>query len=252
MSLVPLVPLPNSLGSYLTRMGLSKRGSLCMMEDRGYSLSSKEQSLLTMSANEIAFTSFDMAVSLRKSFGQVLSCDYEKDAHVARGAREARARETREARDARCAAEITSVIFVDRVFDLTKNKESMISSALLRQIVDESKQKYSKRSIKHVIVIIIPNKLTPDAKKTVMKLENVQILPCESLFIPVGRHRHVPRHIRLSDKEANDFEESRGISRDHLPVLLLSDPISRYYDYRPGDIIRVERPTGPFYRTVFS
>ena len=209
-----------------------------MMEDRGYAISAREHELTKMMAIDVASDALHRADQENISFGRALTSYYER-LSAKEGTTEGTLKKN---------VESAFVVFVDRIYDNSKNKETMISSALLRDI----DQEYSVKCPGCTILVVVPNKLTPDAKKTVLSYKKMQIINCESLFIPVGRHRHVPKHVRLSASESVEFEESRSISRDKLPVLLLSDPVSLYYGYEVGDIIRVDRPSGPFYRTVLA
>ena len=56
--------------------------------------------------------------------------------------------------------------------------------------------------------------------------------------------------LRLSGGRAAEFEAARSLQRFQLPVLLLKDPVSQYYGFAEGDIVRIQRPSGAFYRTV--
>ena len=209
-----------SLAAYLTRLGAAKRGALCMMEDRGFALSEKEKRMQTMSALDIAHAALDDAHANTCSIGQALSATY---THPTLSRR-------------------TAVVFVDRNYDEKKAREVMVSSAQVRKCMEEAAGAS--------LILILPNKLSPDAKKTVIAHASVQALLCESLSIPLGRHMHVPKHQALSPDEARQFETERGIQRYQLPVLLAKDPVAQYYGFEEGSIVRIARPDGAFYRTV--
>ncbi len=53
-------------------------------------------------------------------------------------------------------------------------------------------------------------------------------------------HRLVPRHELLSAEEVASLLR-KGIAKIQLPVLLHSDPISRFYDFPQGSIVRIHR-----------
>lgn len=209
-----------SLVTYLTRMGAAKRGALCMMEDRGYALTALEKSQQGESALVIAHAALSVAQQRNCSLGQALSATYEPCKSLRR----------------------IAVVFVDRNFDEKKAREVMVSSAQVRKCIDDHAGAQ--------LLLVLPNKLSPDAKKTVAMHPSVQAMVCESLFIPLGRHAHVPKHVALSAEEAREFEAARGIQRFQLPVLLLKDPVAQYYGYAEGDIVRIMRPDGAFYRTI--
>lgn len=210
-----------SLSTYLTRMGAAHKGALCMMQDRGYQLQSSDERLLIMPALEVALAALEAARTTNISLGQAMSRQFPK----AQG------------------KPSVALVFVDRNFDDAKGREIMVSSAQVRQCMEDARAAQ--------LIVVVPHKLSPDAKKTAAAAAPaLQVLLGESLFIPLGRHAHVPRHVALSEQDAQALEAARGIQRWHLPVLLLSDPASQYYGFREGDVVRIDRPAGAFFRTV--
>jgi len=211
-----------SLTPYLTRMGAAKRGALCMLQDRGYALCAADLQTMEQAPLQIAFDALQAAEAQGCSLGQALSRLYEP----------------------RGALRAAWLVFLDRHIDEKKGREVMVSSAQVRKCMEDCPPHAC-------LILILPNKLSPDARKTVAAhAANVQALLCESLFIPLGRHVHVPPHAKLSDAEAAQFETARSLQRYQLPVLLLKDPVAQYYGFAEGDIVRVQRPAGAFYRTV--
>lgn len=211
-----------SLTTYLTRLGAAKRGALCMMEDRGYALSAAEKRQQSDSALAIAHAALSVAQQRNCSLGQALSATYEPPA--------------------KSSLRRLAVVFLDRNFDEKKAREVMVSSAQVRKCIEDFAGAQ--------LLLVLPNKLSPDAKKTVALHPSVQAMVCESLFIPLGRHVHVPKHVGLSEDEAREFEAARGIQRYQLPVLLLKDPVAQYYGFAEGAIVRISRADGAFYRTI--
>ncbi len=49
-------------------------------------------------------------------------------------------------------------------------------------------------------------------------------------------------HIRLKKEESNQIKKLYGA--DKLPVILTIDPIVRYFNFRPGEIIAITRKGG--------
>jgi DNA-directed RNA polymerase I, II, and III subunit RPABC1 len=80
----------------------------------------------------------------------------------------------------------------------------------------------------------------------------IELFIQEELQYNITKHRLVPEHIRLSPDEAKEFKEKFGLRH---PAILLTDPISRFFAYKRGDVIKIMRKTGrgdPFvtYRIV--
>ena len=88
---------------------------------------------------------------------------------------------------------------------------------------------------------------------------NIEIFPQLDLLYVCIHHDLVPAHHRLSSEEALKFKkdfvsvDSKGKYRLKIPIIFTSDPIARFYNFRSGDIIRVERKNElPAFRVVVS
>ena len=60
----------------------------------------------------------------------------------------------------------------------------------------------------------------------------------DELQYNITKHILVPEHIRLSNNKAKKFKEKYGTK---FPILLINDPISRFFNYKSGDIIKIIR-----------
>ena len=58
-----------------------------------------------------------------------------------------------------------------------------------------------------------------------------------------------PKHTKLSEKEAEELLKKLNISPAQLPKILLSDP-ALPEDCQIGDVIKIERPDGKYFRVV--
>ena len=75
---------------------------------------------------------------------------------------------------------------------------------------------------------------TPFARREGDNDPLVQFMLARDVCANLVRHALVPRQEEV-------FELPDGISTDHLPRMLESDVVARYYDWRPGTIVRVTR-----------
>jgi DNA-directed RNA polymerase I, II, and III subunit RPABC1 len=98
-------------------------------------------------------------------------------------------------------------------------------------------------------IAIYSESVTPMTKKMVANSLDIKIelFTLDELQYNITEHRLVPKHIRLSSADANEFKEAFGIRH---PVILVTDPISRFFAYKRGDIIKIIRKTGTNYRFV--
>ncbi len=73
--------------------------------------------------------------------------------------------------------------------------------------------------------------------------------------INVEKHNFVPKHIKLSEEEADELVKKLNVSKKQLPRILKEDPAVINLDVKKGDIIKIIRksPTigeSEFYRMV--
>jgi len=59
--------------------------------------------------------------------------------------------------------------------------------------------------------------------------------------IDVSKHRLVPRHMILSDKEAKEVLARYHVEPHQFPYIKISDPAIRALNPKLGDLVRVER-----------
>jgi len=97
-------------------------------------------------------------------------------------------------------------------------------------------------NIKHSIIIC--NKITPTIQTMIkMNIDNLKIetFTETELSYNITKHSLVPLHENTSDEEATEVKEKLGTK---LPILLKTDPICRFYNFKHGNIIKVHRKDG--------
>lgn len=70
---------------------------------------------------------------------------------------------------------------------------------------------------------------------------NTQVFLQESLLYNPTKHIFVPKHSALSKEEGAELLAKLRTKRENLPILKKMDPIARYYDFKSGQIIKIER-----------
>lgn len=103
-------------------------------------------------------------------------------------------------------------------------------------------------NISHAI-LVRTDVITPSAKdafSTMMSM-NFEFFYFDELQYNITKHRYVPLHEKLSPEEKNNFKERFGLK---IPIIKVTDPVSRFYNFKKGDIIRVYRSDYPVYRIV--
>jgi DNA-directed RNA polymerase subunit H (RpoH/RPB5) len=104
------------------------------------------------------------------------------------------------------------------------------------------------------VIIIVPQPLKSGKLKSLSGIEGVHIMifTLDELQMNITQHFYQPKFRRLSPDERANWLRRNGIATIKLPMmtyvsikntnkaLLNSDPVVKYYDYRPEDIIEVE------------
>ena len=65
----------------------------------------------------------------------------------------------------------------------------------------------------------------------------------QEMMINLIEHISVPKHILLSNEKSKKMLEEYHIKNKNLSRILNSDPVSRYYNAKPGQIFRIIRPS---------
>lgn len=89
--------------------------------------------------------------------------------------------------------------------------------------------------------LIIVSKITPKAYKQFLEYDNLEVFFDDDFLINKIDHIFVPKHIILSKEEQDQIKKEYGFKRIEIGIIKQSDPIARYYNVKPGEIIAIER-----------
>ncbi|KAM0674130.1 hypothetical protein GVAV_002203 [Gurleya vavrai] len=130
--------------------------------------------------------------------------------------------------------------------------EAKVGLKNLKVIIDT----YERQNIKNIILICREN-LSPSGNKHLESLVNfrIEVFKEKELLFNVTKHDLVPKHRVLNVDEKKELLEQRRIKESQLPRILRSDPVSRYYGVKPGDVFEILRKsetagTALYYRLV--
>lgn len=110
---------------------------------------------------------------------------------------------------------------------------SKLKVANMRTLLNSDQAKRKK-----TILFICEQGITPYAKKE-LDTERCQVFNYQQLLIPVALHLLVPPHRRLQGDEK--IKLLARYPANTLPVLQFNDPVARYYFFKVGDVIGIER-----------
>lgn len=95
---------------------------------------------------------------------------------------------------------------------------------------------------KHIMhaIIIYKDGVTSFTKKAIRQSSDMEfeIFAEEDLQYNITKHKLQSKFKKLTQKESDIFKKDYGTK---IPILKLDDPISRFYNFRKGDIIEVTR-----------
>lgn len=96
-----------------------------------------------------------------------------------------------------------------------------------------------------IIFVILDEEVNDEKLYTVEDMyDNVTVFHYKKLLYNITKHRLVPKHEKLSNREKIKIKGELMIDNfNKLPVMLKSDPVSRFYNYRKNDVIKITRPS---------
>ena len=90
-------------------------------------------------------------------------------------------------------------------------------------------------------LILIYTCITSSANKMFEELQHytIELFNVNELMFNITKHVLVPKHVKISDNEKIEFMKRFG---EKIPIINVTDPISKIYNYKSGDIIKIIRP----------
>ena len=125
-----------------------------------------------------------------------------------------------------------------------------VKVSYLQSIITEIRNKYTNITI----VFIMKTKPSSIIKKLESRdANNVQIFYLKRLQINPTKHSLVPLHIKISEDEtASVLRKYSLLCKSQLPVLMQTDAIARYYNFKKDDIIKIISKQKKEYTTEYS
>jgi DNA-directed RNA polymerases I, II, and III subunit RPABC1 len=125
--------------------------------------------------------------------------------------------------------------------------------SLKTSLKDYTVQEYND-TFDHKLVVIFQKPISPNMKKL---NKYIQLFCYNDFLVDKASHVLVPKHEMLTAEQGNEIVEQYNLSTKwHIPLLLKTDPMARYYDAQRGDIVKItkkSRTAGIYvsYRIVF-
>lgn len=121
----------------------------------------------------------------------------------------------------------------------------------LRAVINDDEVEYA-----NTIIVLREKTTSANINSIHDMVENVQVFEIRELQFNISKHKLVPKH-RLIDSSSdiiNTILQRLNIkSRSQLPIILRSDPMAKFLNAKPGDLVEITRfsPTSAehvFYR----
>lgn len=115
---------------------------------------------------------------------------------------------------------------------------------ILKSIISESLTKTD-------IVIILPDEFTKKEITSDLLTDRMTIFSESEMKFDPTSNRYVPKHEKASQEELDEME-NKHIKFEDLPVINAKDPICKWYGFKKGEVIRIDRDYSDevFYRYV--
>jgi DNA-directed RNA polymerase I, II, and III subunit RPABC1 len=102
-------------------------------------------------------------------------------------------------------------------------------------------------------IVVVKDGVTPFAKNEIVagsrvNTENLVPIFIETfteaeLIIDITEHELVPEHELLTASEKKELLDEFSLKETQLPKMTATDPISRYYGLKKGDVVKIIRPS---------
>ena len=133
----------------------------------------------------------------------------------------------------------------DNIMIFSNNKSYICLFLILYDKLDISNVKniiniLNNKKLNHAI-ILYKTSMTSYAKKIIDNIKKEFIIETffeKNLLYNITKHRLVPKHTELSIDESKIFIKKYG---KEFPVILKSDPVCKYYNFKKGSIIKITR-----------
>ena len=198
------------------KLFVMKKNQLKMLRRRGYDIG-REESLLSYTLKDFMKTYLPFAKKSGKTLRGVLSQTYEK---IQTEGKEQK-------------PERLYVFFAEE-----DSKHKQLGVDILGEMISDMDKFRAKNGI-----LISPVPLSSSSKKKIEELlsYNIYVFMENEMAYDPTEHYLTPAHRALTVQEQRDFLSKNNISIDQIPIILSSDMISRYYGFKPGQIIEIKR-----------
>lgn len=94
-------------------------------------------------------------------------------------------------------------------------------------------------------ILILKDKLTGTTVKSIANIPDIQVFELRELMFNIMEHVLVPHHDVIVDEHVIQtmLKSYHLKSKLQLPLILKTDPVARFLALKPGNIVRITRPS---------
>jgi len=155
------------------------------------------------------------------------------------------------------ATDLEPSVFMDKLsLFFTKGEEKvMVYFHIIEAKVRKSDMQYIVEYLETngatQLILVVHKEITTAVNDVMENIpNNPQLFYERELMYNVSRHQYVPKHSCLSLDEKEKILKQYSVTDSQLPAIHVNDPVSRYYNFLVGDVIKIERTNGVYYRVV--
>lgn len=146
---------------------------------------------------------------------------------------------------------------IPRIFAVNDRKEKFcVFLRIIPKLNAEEMQAHvsmmEEMNIPHAL-LIHHGEPTPAVNNTIVNIKNIgkyiELFNSIDLLYNCTKHELVPLHEKVTKKETDEII-SKGFVMKMLPKITCTDPIVKFYGFRPGDLIKITRSDSIIFRVV--
>lgn len=101
------------------------------------------------------------------------------------------------------------------------------------------------------IILVTKTGVTPGAKESFANFSGGGQLFNEDFFTRnITKHQFVPKFDLMTPEQKIKIMEDYSATESQIPAMLIDDPITKFYNYKRGDLIKITRHDGISYRVI--
>ena len=132
-------------------------------------------------------------------------------------------------------------VYVHFIYELKKSDNAGLLEKMYH-ITSESHSMTENDGVVFVILSDINENTQEQFNELENKIPNITIFKYKSLMFNLIDHEYVPKHERITEKNTEKLKLDLMINDlEKLPIIHKTDAVCRYYNFKPGDVIKVTR-----------